>query len=134
LAEEVTSETFVRVWTAASPVRVATAKAYLLAIARNLAVDELRRRRRHGDLPESLEDPRDLARQTEIRQTLDKTAEALQQMPEGDRAVLLMRIMHEMFYEEIAEALGISLVAVKTRIFRARLRLTQLQEAMKWKT
>ena len=36
LADDVTSETFVRVWSSPEPVRLATVKAYLLSIARNL--------------------------------------------------------------------------------------------------
>jgi len=134
LAEDITSETFVRAWTATSALRLTTVKAYLLAIARNLYIEELRRQGRHADLPETLQDHRDLARQTEARSALGKTAEALQKIPEGDRTALLMRTMDEMSYEDIASALGISMSAVKTRIFRARLRLTELQEAMEWKT
>jgi len=35
-AEDITSETFVRAWTAPGPIRAATVKGYLLTIARNL--------------------------------------------------------------------------------------------------
>ena len=35
-AEDITSETFVRVWTSAGPIRAQTVKGYLLTIARNL--------------------------------------------------------------------------------------------------
>jgi RNA polymerase sigma-70 factor (ECF subfamily) len=134
LAEDITSETFVRAWTSASQVRITTVKAYLLTIARNLYVEELRRRGRHTELDETVADRSDLIRQTEIRDALGKAAKQLQQIAEGDRAALLMRLVDEMSYEEIASTLGISIAAVKTRIFRARLRLTQLQEALEWKT
>jgi len=133
LAEDITSETFVRVWTSSSPIRMATVKAYLLAIARNLVIMEMRRRGHHAELPESVEDGTDAARQAEIRDSLRRTLADLQQIPEGDRTALLMRATEEMSYEEIAAALGISVAAVKTRIFRARLRLTQLQEERQWK-
>ena len=39
LADDVTSETFIRVWSSPEPIRLATVKAYLLTIARNLLPD-----------------------------------------------------------------------------------------------
>ena len=42
-AEDITSETFVRAWTGANRVRAATARAYLLTIARNLFLQQRRR-------------------------------------------------------------------------------------------
>jgi RNA polymerase sigma-70 factor (ECF subfamily) len=133
LAEDITSETFVRAWTSPSAIRTSTVKAYLLAIARNLYVDERRRRRRDTELPESLPDRSDLARTTGMRDALERTARELQRIPEGYRTALLMWAQEEMTYEEIAAALGISLAAVKTRIFRARLRLAELKEVLQWK-
>jgi RNA polymerase sigma-70 factor (ECF subfamily) len=47
----------------------------------------------------------------------------LQEIPEVDRAALLMRAQQEMSYEDIARMLGISLAAVKIKIHRARVRL-----------
>ncbi len=133
LAEDITSETFVRAWTSPCAIRTATVKAYLLAIARNLTAEEMRRRRRHTELPEALPDGTDLARLSGMRDALDRLTKELQKIPEGDRTALLMRVVEEMSYEEIAAALGISLAAVKTRIFRARLRLAELKEVLEWK-
>ena len=133
LAEDITSETFVRVWTSPSAIRTTTVKAYLLAIARNLYLDEVRRRSRHTELADTVPDLADLARSTGMRDALGRTVAELQMIPEGDRTALLMRAEEEMTYEEIAAALGISLAAVKTRIFRARLRLAELKEVLQWK-
>ena len=133
LAEDITSETFVRAWTSPSAIRMATVKAYLLAIARNLYVEEMRRRGRHMELSATLPDGTDLARKTGMRDALERAAAELQQIPEGDRTALLMRAEEEMTYEEIAAALGIGLAAVKMRIFRARLRLAELKEVLQWK-
>ena len=54
-AEDITSETFVRVWTSTAPIRLATVRAYLFTIARHLflrsrrnaARNQLRRRSRN---------------------------------------------------------------------------------------
>ena len=60
------------------------------------------------------------------REELGRVLEGLQQLPEADRAALLMRAQNKLPYEEIAAALGLSLAAVKVKIHRARIRLTQL--------
>src|SRR5262245_4928775 len=57
LAEDITSETFVRAWTAPEPIRAATVKGYLFTIARNLYLQGLRRERRQVPFPDDLRDP-----------------------------------------------------------------------------
>ena len=57
LADDITSESFVRAWTARGKIREATVKAYLFTIARNLYRDHLRRSNRLTELEESLPDP-----------------------------------------------------------------------------
>jgi RNA polymerase sigma-70 factor (ECF subfamily) len=53
---------------------------------------------------------------------------ALAELPEGERAALLLRVDHDLSYEDIASALGISVSAAKVRVHRARLRLTEALE------
>ncbi len=57
-ADDITSETFVRVLTSRDAIRTATVKAYLFTIARNLYVDARRRQSRSAELPGRLADPR----------------------------------------------------------------------------
>ena len=129
-AEDIASETFVRVWTAPEQPRLATVKAYLFTIARHLYLQGLRKDSRHAYLAEHLPD-RTLSPEAaaEQRANLRAVFQALQQLPEVDRAALLMRAQDGMPYEEIAAALGLSLAAVKVKIHRARLKLAQLQAA-----
>jgi RNA polymerase sigma-70 factor (ECF subfamily) len=49
---------------------------------------------------------------------------AVRDLPESERAALLLRVDHDLSYDEIASALGISVAAAKVRVHRARLRLT----------
>ena len=126
-AEDIASETFVRVWTRRDTIRVPSVKAYLFTIARNLHVDGRRREVRHAELPESISDsaPGPEA-SAQDRQELETVIVALQQLPEVDRAALLMRAQDGIPYEEIATALGLSLPAAKVKVHRARLRLAEL--------
>src|SRR5215469_15732915 len=50
LAEDVVSETFLRIWDSTAAVRMETVRGYLFAIARNLFLRELRSRRHSGEL------------------------------------------------------------------------------------
>jgi RNA polymerase sigma-70 factor, ECF subfamily len=128
-AEDITSETFMRVWNTTEPIRQATVRAYLLTIARHCYLRGLRRQSRHTELDEATADPaRGPQNTAEQRQELSRVLAALQQLPEIDRAALLLRAQDDLAYEEIAQALGISLAAVKTKVHRARLRLALVRE------
>jgi RNA polymerase sigma-70 factor (ECF subfamily) len=120
-AEDITSETFVRAWTAPGEIRMTTVKGYLFMIARNLFLQSLRQRGRHVELPDTLPDPAaDQETRTEQASELADALAGLQELQEIDRAALLMRAMDELPYEDIAAALGLSLAATKVRIHRAR--------------
>jgi len=54
LADDLTSDTFVRAWTSRGKIRETTVKAYLFTIARNLYRDHLRRNTRLTELEESM--------------------------------------------------------------------------------
>jgi RNA polymerase sigma-70 factor (ECF subfamily) len=109
---------------------VATVRGYLFTIARNLFLQGLRKKSRHVALDENLRDPQASPyMQVEQKVELQAVLAGLQKLPEIDRAALLMRAFDEMPYEEIAQALGISLSAVKVKIHRARLALTNIRNA-----
>jgi RNA polymerase sigma-70 factor, ECF subfamily len=131
LADDITSETFVRVWSSPEPIRFATVKGYLLTIARNLWLMERRRHLRRRDLEEVNETLPDtglsLSRELEVKDELDRVLRALQEFPEVDRAALLMRADEGLPYEEIAVALSLPVATVKVKVHRARLRLAQIR-------
>jgi RNA polymerase sigma-70 factor (ECF subfamily) len=130
MADEITSDTFVRAWMAAGRIRQPTVKSYLFTIARNAHTDLLRRAARQTQLDENMPDTR-ISTQTQMEQSAEVRAvlAALQQLTEMDRTVLLMRTLEEMAYEEIAETLGIPVVTAKVKVHRARLKLMQTRKA-----
>jgi RNA polymerase sigma-70 factor, ECF subfamily len=131
LADDITSETFVRVWSSPEPIRLATVKAYLLTIARNLWLMERRRHLRRQAVDEANETLPDtgpsLLRKVEVKDELSRVLRALQEFPEVDRTALLMRADEGLPYEEIAVALGLPIATVKVKVHRARLRLAQIR-------
>jgi RNA polymerase sigma-70 factor (ECF subfamily) len=123
-AEDITSETFIRVWTAPARLELATVRAYLLTIARNVYLQGLRRDRRRAELPEAVVDPAPGPHEEAAgREEMAAVAAALRQLPEVDRAALLMRAEDGLPYEEIAAALGLSVAAARVKVHRARLKL-----------
>lgn len=131
LADDITSETFVRAWRARGKIREATVKAYLFTIARNLYRDHLRSHRPMHELDESLRDPRiDPESQTAQKAEVRAVMQMLELLSEVDRTALLMRVQEEMSYEEIAVALQLPLTTVKVKIHRARLKLIKARAAL----
>lgn len=129
LADDLTSETFVRAWTSRGKIREATVKAYLFTIARNLFRDHLRRNKRYTELEESVPDESPgVEARAEHKEELDAVMAELQKLAEVDRAALLMRVQEEMSYEEIAQALGLQVTTVKVKVHRARLKLMRVRE------
>jgi RNA polymerase sigma-70 factor (ECF subfamily) len=125
-AEDIVSETFVRVLTRAPRIEARTALAYLLAIARNTYVSGIRRRKHEVPLSDRMHAPEaDLAGQLDDQARVQSVVDALATLPEGERAALLLRVDHGLSYDEIASALGTSVGAAKVRVHRARLRLAK---------
>lgn len=66
-------------------------------------------------------------RHVEVKDELDRVLRGLQEMPEVDRAALLMRVDEGLPYEDVAAALGLPIATVKVKVHRARLRLAQIR-------
>jgi RNA polymerase sigma-70 factor (ECF subfamily) len=127
-ADDITSETFARVWVGRKEIRTETAKAYLFAIARNLYLKGLRHTKRQVNLTPHQADPKPAPeQQVESRLELTRAMLAIQSLPEVDRAAFLMRVQHGLPYDEIARILKLPLATVKVKIYRARLKLAAQQ-------
>jgi RNA polymerase sigma-70 factor (ECF subfamily) len=121
-ANDITLETFERAWLADSEIRTETVKAYLFTIARNRFLHK-----RHTSLNETMPDTAiALETRTELQSELQLTLEAMQQLPEIDRTVLILRAEEGLSYEEIARTTGLTVVAAKVKVFRARVKLISL--------
>lgn len=135
-AEDLAQNVFVQVWKAAPRYEPAAKfSTWLFTIARNLCLNEIRRRTRHP--AESLDQTRDDADDQPLFQVEDKRVvpatdellrselvekvdAALANLPEHQRTALLLCRQEELSYEEIAAVLGCSLSATKSLIHRAR--------------
>jgi len=112
---------------------------WLVRIAVNEALMKLRKRKasktvsidedvetEEGFVPREVTDwspnPEQLYKQAELGDILEKT---IQGLPAGFRTVFVLRDVEGLSTEETAEALGMSIPAVKSRLLRARLQLRE---------
>jgi RNA polymerase sigma-70 factor, ECF subfamily len=126
MADDITSDTFLRAWLAQERIRQPTVKSYLFTIARNAYHDVHRRAWRQTSLDEKKPDERiGLHAHLEQKEEVEAVIAALQGLPEIDRTVLLMRALDDMPYEEIAAALEIPVTTAKVKVHRARAKLME---------
>ena len=140
-AEDVAQNVFVQVHKSAGRYEVSSKfSTWLFTIARNLCLNELRRRSRHpadsmdAGHPEQEDQP---WQQFEDKKTYSppetllhgeleqKIEEALSELPENQRTAILLCRQDELSYEDIAKVLKCSLSATKSLIHRGRETLKQ---------
>jgi len=135
-AEDLAQNVFLQVYKSADRYRVeAKFSTWLYTIARNLCLNEIRRRSRHpgesieaageseGEMPaRQFEDVRNVsAPERLLRDELsEKVEEAVAALPGNQRTALLLFKEKEMSYEEIAKVMNCSLSATKSLIHRGR--------------
>jgi RNA polymerase sigma-70 factor (ECF subfamily) len=105
---------------------------WLLSIAAHYCIDQIRRRKyttlSYDETPQL--DPPDLHPGPEgslvISEDQAHVKALLARLNPQDRAAIIMRYWYEFSYEEIGEALSMTVSAVKSRLHRARIELAQL--------
>jgi RNA polymerase sigma-70 factor (ECF subfamily) len=131
-ADDVTQETFVRLWTGAAgwrPDRGGGLSAWLRRVATNLCLDRLRRRKRLSDepVPERVDGrPRPDA-ELMARSLAEIAAAAVASLPDRQRAAIVLTYYEDLPNAAAAEAMQINLKALESLLVRAR---TALKAAM----
>jgi RNA polymerase sigma-70 factor (ECF subfamily) len=105
---------------------------WLLSIAAHYCIDQIRKRRfstlSYDETPQL--DPPDLNPGPEgslvISEDQQRVQALLARLNPQDRAAIVMRYWYEFSYEEIGDALSMTVSAVKSRLHRARIELAQL--------
>ncbi len=128
LAEDIVQESLIKVWRGLDTYRGdAPIEHWIMRITHNTAVSALRARREDpwnpGELPERAIPS---AERTALgREDLRALTVAVRDLDELSRAILALRELEGMSYEEIAGTLDVSVAVVKIRLFRARTHLRE---------
>jgi RNA polymerase sigma-70 factor (ECF subfamily) len=130
-AEECAQDVMVTVWRKAAqfdPCR-ASAATWIFTIARNRRIDMLRRDKRPEpeDLPWGPEAEPDQEDVLTLQQETAQLAEALSALPDAQRSMIERAYFHDLSHSEIADATGLPLGTIKSRI---RLALERLRHSL----
>lgn len=128
-AQDVAQEALLRLWTHRHSVD-GSCKGWLLRTTHNLCIDRIRRRRARPEVggealaaaPAVSKEPGPY-RLAAAGQAGERIALALEGLSPRDRALVLLREVEGMSYEEIASALGIPMGTMKAALHRAREKL-----------
>jgi RNA polymerase sigma-70 factor (ECF subfamily) len=119
IAEDLTVETLWRIYRARHQFRPdGNFSAWARRIATNLALDHLRHKRPERILLAEPTAPPQLDRLLQ-RETREKIQHAFRRLPAKLQVAATLALVEEQPYDEIADALGTSIGAVKLRVFRA---------------
>ena len=145
--DDVVMETYLKAWQSLPRFRgSASLKTWLCRIARNCALDFLRKRQRQQGRQVDWDDPEAApvverlpdtgapapdreAQKHDLRQILDR---AMEQLGEKHRTVLLLREVDGLAYREIAAATGANIGTVMSRLYHARRKLRAILEKGQW--
>jgi RNA polymerase sigma-70 factor (ECF subfamily) len=141
-AEDLFQETFQRVHEKARTYRGGSFKSWLFTIATRVTIDTARRRKRAtvlslgrdsdcGDDPAPLEtmvaqDALDPAEEAVKEEQKEQVRRAIESLPIGQRAALVLAYYQQLSYPEVAETLGCSVGSVKTQMSRALAKLARM--------
>ncbi len=140
-AEDLFQETFQRVHEKARTYRGGSFKSWLFTIATRVTIDTARRRKRLPilslnrdsdceDDPPLLEtavaqDAPDPAEEAVKEEQKEQVRRAIESLPVGQRAALVLAYYQQLSYQEVAETLGCSVGSVKTQMSRALAKLAR---------
>lgn len=141
LAEDLTQETFVRATISLHTYEGEEARAWLFKVARNIYIDEWRKRKRRQAIPflnlfysnEEMISPYGLPEESILSQeAAGDLNELLSFLPEHYRTILYLREVEQFTYAEIQEAMELSEDQVKVNLYRARKKLEAIGKKRGW--
>jgi len=133
-ALDASQEAFVRAWRNIRRLKCNRAfYSWYCTILRNVCLDRLRRRARRKtvDLPDDHPDPAENTGPGTLAEKNEQTERvwnAVTMLPLNHREIIVMSHFQEMSYKEMAEALGIPIGTVMSRLYHARQRLREMLE------
>lgn len=120
-AKDIVQDTYEKLWIRASDVSFNKVKSYLFSTAYHTMIDKIRKNKRITNLSDEIDD---LGTYTDTYNGLSEVLDqALRQLSEVQRSVILLRDYEGYAYNEIAEITDLSESQVKVYIYRGRLAL-----------
>ena len=118
MSSDIIQDTFEKLWVKLEDVSGSKVKTYLFTSAYHTMIDYIRKEKRYANV-----DPADMGEQTHINQYSDLgevLEKAVSNLPEDQKAVVMLRDYEGYSYKEIADITDLSESQVKVYIYRAR--------------
>jgi len=125
VAEEILQETWIAVWTSADRFRGSSSvRAWLLGVARRQAHNRLRRQNpstvEFDTAPEPVDETTDVEGEVLAAAGRDEILAAIGRLPDTHRDVVVLALVEELPYADIAQVVGVPVGTVKSRMAKAR--------------
>lgn len=121
LAEDLTSQTFLKAWKNIAQFKGGNFSAWLYTIARNIVVDHYRSQKEILAVEDfwDLKADDDVLREVEERLKIEKLQQGLARLKSSEREILMLRLWQDLPFKEIAVILGKNEGAAKMSFARA---------------
>lgn len=123
-AQDAVQDVFIKLWNSKDTLgKINNPEAYSYTLVKNICIDRLRKKSkttaRDAELEERCgDDPPD--KECADRETLRRTLQCIDSLPEKQRKIVRLRIFEELEYDEIARRLGISEINTRVQLSLAR--------------
>lgn len=110
LAEDLTSDVFLKVYSKLDTFdeTKASISTWIYRIAQNTVIDYFRTRKVYSEVPEEIAVESEIDDEVLNNETLDALADALAELPERDRDLIILHYYHGLTLKEAAERIGMS--------------------------
>ena len=134
-AEDVVQEVFIKLWNQRDNMnQINNIEAWCMRVTRNLSIDKMRSKHRRTESFKEGFDMKDDSpspyQETAGNDLFAKIKNLMRALPDKQRMVMELRDIEGFSYQEVADALEISLDQVKVNIYRARLAMRKELERM----
>lgn len=123
-ANDIVQDAFIKLWQNLKDVDFNKAKAWLFTTARNQTLNQLKRDKRIDSMSHhTFNEPYSSNTDFELKELIDKS---LDQLPEIQKSIILLRDLEGYDYKEIGEILNLSESQVKVYLFRGRQKIKEI--------
>ena len=129
-AKDAVQDLFIKLWDSRDTLdNVHNPMGYSIRLLKNMCIDRIRKESRHAraDLSDEIASDDTADGPQAVKEQAERLMRAVRKLPERKREVLDMKLLHGMSNEQISKETGMSNLAVRVMISRAR---TKLREAL----
>jgi RNA polymerase sigma-70 factor (ECF subfamily) len=121
-AQDAVQDAFVKLWNKRNDLsKVSNTDAFAVIVLRNICLDFLKKGKIvFTNYDEEIADTQSFAYEIELHEKVQEVRKIVQQLPENQRQVMIMRHWNELTDEKIAQATGLSAANIRVLLSRAR--------------